>query len=198
MPYQRPGGEHYDQWNMCMTITSSRLVVGNRLISPALPPARISIDRGFTHVGGPRFQLYGIADAEQHLFVIAGEQRTIRRLVWVQFEGFLPDNQRTYHYPVTQTVTLAGAEFIYDSSTVAIEAAIAERPDSDLAAAKDYLQAHGYRMPEQVLAQRFVHLIEPDKRNELMIIYGESAEGEEAHTMTAPERALASFSVEFL
>ena len=181
-----------------MTMSSSRLVVANRIVSPALPSVHISIDPTFTYVGGPRFQLYGLADAEQHLFVRADEQQTIRRLVWVQFEGFLPDNQRTYRYAVTQTVTLAGAQFIYDTSTVELEAAIAERPDSDLAAARNYLQAHGYRMPETVRAQRFVYLIEPDKRNELMIIYGECGESaESADSMTAQERALASFSVQF-
>ncbi len=182
-----------------MTMSSSRLVVANRIVSPALPPVHITVDPAFTYAGGPRFQLYGIAHAEQHLFVVADEQHTVRRLVWVQFEGFLPDNQRTYRYPVTQTLTLGGVPFIYDTSTVALEAAIAERPDSDLAAARNYLQAHGYRMPEMVMAQRFVYLLEPDKRNELMIIYGESGEAaESAQTMTAQERALASFSVQFL
>jgi hypothetical protein len=116
------------------------------------------------------------ADAKASL-IQADEQHTIRRLVWVQFEGFLPANQRTYRYSVTQTVNLAGAQFFYDASTVDLEAAIAEPPDSDLAAARDYLQAHDYKMPEQVRAQRFVYLIEPDKRNELMIIYARVALG---------------------
>ena len=182
-----------------MTMGSSRRVEANRIVSPALPPVQITIDSAFAYAGGPRFQLYGIAHAEQHLFVLADEQHTIRRLVWVQFEGFLPDNQRTYRYRVTQTVHLGGVQFIYDTSTVAVEPAIAERPDSDLAAARDHLQAHGYRMPEEVQAQRFVHLIEPDKRNELMIIYGESGDVvASAQLQTAQERALASFSVQFL
>ncbi len=182
-----------------MDISSSRSVEANRIVSPALPRVQITIDPAFAYVGGPRFQLYGIAHAEQHLFVIADEQHMIRRLVWVQFEGFLPDNQRTYRYPVTQTVYLAGALFIYDTDTVAIEPAIAERPDSDLAAARDHLREHGYRMPQEVQAQRFVHLIEPDNRNELMIIYAEIGDvAASEHQKTAQERALASFSVQFL
>jgi hypothetical protein len=181
-----------------MTMGSSRRVTANRLESPALPAVHISVDPSFTYVGGPDFELYGIAHAEQHLFVVADEQQAVRRLVWVQFEGFLPDNQRTYRYRVTQTVRLGGVPFIYDSSTAVIEATIAERPDSDLAAACGHLQAHGYEMPEQVLAQRFVHLIEPDHRNELMIIYGEVGEVlDNADTTAALERALASFSVHF-
>ena len=180
-------------------MSSSRRVVANRIVSPALPPVHISIDPTLTYVGGPRFQLYGIAHAEQHLFVRAEPQHMIRRLVWVQFEGFLPDNQRTYRYPVTEIVTLGGAQFIYDASSVVIADAIAERPNSDLAAARDHLQAQGYRMPEMVGAQRFVYLIGPDNRHELMIIYGEFSEAAESgQTMTAKERALASFSVQFL
>src|ERR687894_628686 len=109
-----------------MAMSSSRVVEANRIVSQALPPVQISVDPGFTYAGGPRFELYGIAHAEQHLFVVADEQHTVRRLVWVQFEGFLPDNERTYRYPVTQTVTIGGVEFIYDASTVELEAAIAE------------------------------------------------------------------------
>ena len=182
-----------------MAMGSSRRVEANRIVSPALPPVQIMIDPAFAYVGGPRFQLYGIAHAEQHLFVMADEQHTIRRLVWVQFEGYLPDNQRTYRYRVTQTVHLGGSLFVYDTSTVAAEPAIAERPDSDLAAARDHLQAQGYRMPEEVQAQRCVHLIEPDNRNVLMIVYGESGDvAESVQLRTAQERALASFSVQFL
>ncbi|MDQ3855682.1 MAG: hypothetical protein M3281_04720, partial [Chloroflexota bacterium] len=75
-----------------MTMGPSRVVEANRIVSLALPSVRITIDPGFTYVGGPCFLLYGIACAEQHLFVIADKERTVRRLVWVQFEGFLPDN----------------------------------------------------------------------------------------------------------
>jgi len=54
-------------------------------------------------------------------------------------------------------------------------------------------------MPETVTAQRFVYLLEPDKRNELMIIYAEGDDAaDSAQTMTAQERALASFSVQFI
>ncbi len=181
-----------------MAMGPTRLVEANRIVSPALPSVEITIDPAFTYVGGPSFHLYGIAHAEQHLFVVADERRRIRRLVWVQVKGYLPDNQRTYRYPVTQTVDLGGVPFIYDTSTAAIGPAIAERPDSDLAAAANHLRAHGYEMSDDVASQRFVHLIEPDNRNELMIIYGESGdEAESVHPKTARERALASFSVRF-
>jgi hypothetical protein len=181
-----------------MILSASRTVQANRIISQELPPVRISVDSSFTYLGGPHFQLHGIAQAEQHLFVIVNQQQVIQRLVWVQFEGFLPDNQRSYHYPVTQTLELGGAQFIYDVSTVDIEHEVARRPHSDLAAAQAFLQqSHGYYLVGEVQAQRFVHLIGTDKRNELMIMYGESR-SEAANTpMTSAERALASFTVQF-
>lgn len=182
-----------------MTPNASRSVHANRINSHTLPAAGIAVDSAFTYVGGPRVQLYGIAHAEQHLFVIADEQRVIERLVWVQFEGFLPDNQRSYRYPVTQTVDLAGCPFIYDTSTVAIEGAVARRPDSDLAAARAFLHALGYQLRGEVRAQRFVHLIGTEKRHELMIIYAErGSDGGNAPVAGELDRALASFSVQFL
>jgi hypothetical protein len=178
---------------------TTRLVHGNRIVSPALPSAQITIDPAFTYVGGPRFELYGIAHAEQHLFVDADGQPALGRVVWVQFEGFLPTNQRTYRYPVTETVDIGGMPFIYDASSLDIDAALAERPDSDLAAARTFLQAQGYHLAGTVLAQRFVHLIEPDKRHELMIIYGESSgAGASTEREATRTRALASFTVRFL
>lgn len=177
----------------------SRVVHGNRIVSPALPAAHITIDPAFTYLGGPRFELYGIAHAEQHLFVTADERQALGRLVWVQFEGFLPNNQRTYRYAVTDTVSVGGVPFIYDASPLDIDAAIAERPDSDLAAVRNFLAAQGYHIGGTVLGQRFVHLIDPDKRNELMIIYGESSTaGASADKDAARKRALESFTVRFL
>lgn len=180
-------------------MSSSRTVQANRIVSQELPPAHILVDTAFTYLGGPHVQLYGIAQAEQHLFVIANQQQAIQRFVWVQFEGFLPDNQRSYRYPVTQMVELAGAQFIYDTSTVDVKQEVAQRPDSDLAAAHTFLQSQGYTLAGEVQAQRFVHLIGIDKRNELMIIYGESSrEAASTPIASALERALASFTVQWL
>lgn len=182
-----------------MTPNPSRPVRANQIVSPALPSAVISVDPSFTYVGGPRFQLYGIAHVEQHLFVITDEQQTVRQFIWVQFEGFLPDNQRSYLYPVTQTVDVDGHPFIYDTFAFDIEREVALRPDSDLAAAYQFVERAGHRVGGAVRAQRFVHLIGTDKRNELMIIYGESSgEHEQQHAQTAQAHALACFSVQFL
>lgn len=42
--------------------------------------------------------LHGNAEAEQYLFVKAGPHRIVSEFYWVQFEHFLPTNNRTYDY----------------------------------------------------------------------------------------------------
>ena len=39
------------------------------------------------------------------MFVEADAQKKIQRLYWVQFEAFLPDNERVYKYPFIEKTT---------------------------------------------------------------------------------------------
>jgi hypothetical protein len=150
-----------------------REVIDNRIYSPALPPTIIQVNPAFTYVGSSRFILYGIAHAEQHLFVVAGPEHSVERLVWIQFEGYLPDNQKAYNYPPSETIILGPFEFLHNTFVMDIDAAIRERPDSDGAHVVDFLESRGYRWRGAVVSERFVHLVGDDKRNELMIIYSE-------------------------
>lgn len=50
-----------------------RTVHDNTIISPELPKADLTFAPSFRYVGGQQVNLYGMADAEQHLFV-AGDK----------------------------------------------------------------------------------------------------------------------------
>jgi hypothetical protein len=76
----------------------SRKVQGLTLTSDEAPRVRIEFDRGFKYAGGQSFVLYDVANAEQHFFVDADAQGRVRRLYWVQFEGYLPSNTYKYDY----------------------------------------------------------------------------------------------------
>ncbi len=89
-----------------------RRVEGQILTSTALPAVRLQFDDKFKYVGNQSFILYDNARVEQHFFVDADGQGRIRRLYWVQFEGYLPNNTETYNYKVTKTVNLGGLDFI--------------------------------------------------------------------------------------
>jgi hypothetical protein len=143
------------------------------LTSRAMPAVRLEFDKAFRYVGSQGFILYDVARAEQHFFVDADKDGRIRRLYWVQFEGYLPNNNHVYDYKVNKTVTLGGLDFIADAYPRNIRSNPG-RPDSDGSRARAFLASKGYRLAsDDIMSQRLVHLVGEDKRNELMIIYTE-------------------------
>jgi hypothetical protein len=143
------------------------------LTSQEMPAVRIEFDKGFKYAGGHSFILYDVAHAEQHFFVDADKAGRVKRMYWVQFEGYLPSNTHTYRYKVNKTAKIGGLEFIADAYARNIKGNPG-RPDSDGARARAFLEGKGYRLAsDDVLSQRLVHLVDEAKRNELMIIYME-------------------------
>jgi hypothetical protein len=151
----------------------TRTVEGQILTSPDMPAVKLKVDQAFKYVGGHSFILYSVANAEQHFFVDADDQGNVKRLYWIQFEGYLPTNTHSYRYKPTKTVQLGGLDFIADAWARNIKATPG-RPDSDGNRARQFLEKKGFRLAsDELLYQRLVHLVDEAKRNELMIIYME-------------------------
>jgi hypothetical protein len=149
----------------------TRPVRGQILISTQLPSVSLEFAKPFKYVGGHSFVLYEVANAEQHFFVDADKDGRIKRMYWVQFEGYLPSNTHVYDYQATNVVNIGGLDFIADASARNIKANPG-RPDSDGNRARAFLTSKGYRLgSDEVMMQRLVHLADKEKRNELMIIY---------------------------
>jgi hypothetical protein len=152
--------------------TPLRKVKDNLIESKGFPVVQIQVDPDLQYVGGPEFILYNVARAEQHLFIEAGVGRQVRRLVWVQFEGYLPDNTHTYDLSASQKMEISGWPFYYDSGWNERRSHAEERPESDGAAVRRHLSQLGYTYPELELLERYITL-SSDRRSELMIIYAE-------------------------
>ncbi|MGH7725600.1 MAG: hypothetical protein ACREOU_09245 [Candidatus Eiseniibacteriota bacterium] len=151
----------------------TRSVKGQVLTSTEMPAVSLTFDKAFKYVGGQVFILYDVARAEQHFFADTDEQGRIKRMYWVQFEGYLPSNTKSYRYEVTKTVKIGGLDFIADSWSRNIKENPG-RPEGDGSRARAFLKEKGYRLAsDDVLSQRLVHLIGEPKRDELMIIYME-------------------------
>ena len=150
--------------------TQTRSVNGQVLTSKELPAVQIEFNKPFKYAGGHSFVLYEVANAERHFFVDADKDGRVKRMYWIQFEGYLPSNTYSYDYKSTKTVNIGGLDFIADAYARNIKANPG-RPDSDGSRARAFLVAKGYRLGSDVLSQRLVHLIDEAKRNELMIIY---------------------------
>ena len=65
-------------------------VEGNVITSEREPKIRIQLPKSVQYVGADRWVLYGMADCELHAFVEADGQKNVKRLYWIQFEGYLP------------------------------------------------------------------------------------------------------------
>lgn len=153
-----------------------RTLAGQVLRSAETPKVDLKFDKEFKYAGSQDFILYDVARAEQHFFVDADKQGRIKRLYWVQFEGYLPSNTNTYRYKANKTINLGGFEFIADAYARNVKTNPG-RPDSDGSRARTFLEGKGYRMGDEVLSQRLVHLVDETKRSELMIIYLEDLGG---------------------
>jgi hypothetical protein len=107
--------------------------------------------------------------------VKAAASGPVQSFCWVQFEHFLPSNKYTYDYKLSGTTDIGGLPFVYDvKSWLDYAANEEEDPHSDGAAIARLLAQHNLAFPERAARVRMFHLPTPDRRTELMIIYGES------------------------
>ncbi len=149
-----------------------RRVEGNVITSAREPKVRIELPKTAQYVGANRFVLYEMADCELHVFVEADVEKNVRRLYWVQFEGYLPSKPDLAHtYDSPRHAQIGGLDFFVDTSISTRDAKVREGSDTEHVRA--LLRAQGYLRPETMASVRLVHLLDATKRQELMIIYAE-------------------------
>ena len=150
------------------TNSEMREVKGQTIISNTLPKAELTFGEEFRYVGSQRVNLYGNAEAEQHLFVEADGAGLVVKFYWVQFEHFFPTNTRKYDYSPEHTTKIGRLGFIYDVKSWPDYARMqSEDPQSDGAAVERLLAEHNLRFPKQAMRVRMFHLPTPDRRSEL-------------------------------
>jgi hypothetical protein len=161
----------------CAQQQPQRRVKGHTLTSTQLPPITIKFDKAFKYVGSQSFILYENARVEQYFFVADDEGR-IKRMFMVQFESYLPSNNYTYDYKISNTVNLGGLDFMYDAAVVNVPLFRKQYPNSDAGRAAAFLEAKGYNLGgEDIMFERYIRLVDETRRNELLIVYYENLSG---------------------
>jgi hypothetical protein len=149
-----------------------RRIDRNTISSTSDPAARIELLDSPVYVGGDRWILYGMADCELHVFVHADAKKNVQRLYWIQFEGYLPTRPELHHtYDSPRHIQINGLDFYVDTWVQTTGDHIT--PDSDTEHIHHLLQTRGYKLPSGMISVRLVHLLEEQKRKELMFIYSE-------------------------
>jgi len=130
-----------------------------------------------TYVGSDRFDLYGIADAEVHIFAEADARKRLTKLYWIQFEHYWPSKpDLTHDYTRDRREQHWGTTvWVRGGLSVPSEPA---KAGSDTEHVRAMLKRAGYTQPETVMNVRMVQLLDDPKgtghgRDELMFIYGE-------------------------
>ena len=150
-----------------------RTVENNVIISERDPKVWIELPKSVKYVGAERWVLYDIADCELHAFVETDSQQNVQRLYWVQFEGYLPTKPELKHqYDSPRHTTIGGLDFYVDTWTGANGDKVTAGSDTEHIEA--LIRAKGYKIPAGMMYVRLVHLLDEQKRKELMIIYGEN------------------------
>jgi hypothetical protein len=157
---------------MADTLPLERTVTGRTLSSRADPALQLQVAEPFRYIGGQRFVLRGVADAEQHFFADVDARNTVRGIYWIQFERFLPGRGTEYSYAQDAPISVGHLELRASVRTFTDQPA----PDSDRRRAYEFLAHAGFVVPTPAIRVRLVHVPEADRRQEVMIIYLEPAE----------------------
>ncbi len=158
-------------WMAGQTVPERR-VEGSLITSKRDPAAEIQLPKSAQYVGADRWILYDIADCELHAFVEADAKQNVERLYWVQFEGYVPTKPELKHtYDSPQHTQIGGMDFYVDTWVRANNEETTSGSDREHIEA--LVRVRGYKMPPGMMYVRLVHLLDEQKRKELMIIYGE-------------------------
>jgi hypothetical protein len=152
-------------------------VQGSSITHPA-ERITVRVPASASYVGSERFNLYGVADAEVHVFAETDGERQLKRLWWVQFESYLPSpmNHRYNYADDNRPIEIGGVRTWLRSGPVSTAAPT--RAGSDREHVIAILKRAGVSIPSEVMNVRLVQLLDdPDGTGrgtrELMIIYSE-------------------------
>ncbi|HZF27388.1 MAG TPA: hypothetical protein VEZ88_14090 [Steroidobacteraceae bacterium] len=146
-----------------------RHVEGNVITSARDPKVRITLPTSVRYVGADRWVLHDIADCELHAFVDADADKNVQRRYWIQFESYVPTRPELHHeYDSPRHTSIGGLDFYVDTWVVASDAK--DEPGSDSEHITALIRAKGYKPPAGMMSVRLVHLLDEQKRKELMII----------------------------
>jgi hypothetical protein len=153
-----------------------RSVEGQALVSRANPPIEVTVDGAFRYVGHVDFVIKEMAQAELHVFVDATPDKRVRRMIVMQFEGFLPGQHHAYDSPVTSPRTVGGS--VYDVTAWRYDQAADAKanPKSEASQTRQFLAARGYALPNAWQMGRFARTAGADLQHELLLFYFEPVE----------------------
>ena len=142
--------------------------------SERLPRIRMRVDPAFAYIGNVTFELKNIALVDRHVFVDADGER-INRMIVLQFEGFLDDNDHTYVWDITNPISLGEHEYKHNTFFFDTSKAMEENPGAETDHTVDFLEREGVpQLASEQMVSRFARVVDAARHHELIIFYHEN------------------------
>jgi hypothetical protein len=185
-----------------------RYAKGQKLSSEENPRVLLRFNKNFKYIGKQTFILFENSKVTQLYYAYASGNQ-VKAFYTVQFEEYLPEIDETYNYSIEDSLEMNGAFFLYGPVFNEPNKTLNESRKSDVWHKYKYLQSKGFTLPDEVGGHRFVKVLGPARKKEMLIVYNEDIklsnttfaeinEGtEKFETLKANllKRALAGFSV---
>lgn len=147
-----------------------RTVEGQAVTSTALPRVRIEVKRPFRYLGRMPFTIRDVAAGERIVFGDL-EGNVVRRMVALQFEGFLPHITDIYRYDFSAATQVGPLRWRRNAFAYSTSGTRSADPSSEAATMHAWLANRGYSMPDTQLMFRYLTLGDDRRRDELIVFY---------------------------
>jgi hypothetical protein len=132
---------------------------------------RIRVAPELRYLGSVAFELARLAAVERHVFALG--EPDIRRMVVVQFEGFLPNVTDQYRYALRDPQVLGGDTYGRMANELSLREELAESPHAEMAHTDAFLQSKGLRLGDRQAVARYARIVGEDRRKEILIFFHE-------------------------
>ena len=152
--------------------SSNRYVNDGVLISRSDPTLAIDVNDSFAYAGRHPIRIRDLAAGERFVYVDA-DDREIRRMLIMQFEGFLPGVDGHYRYDLSESPVVANYPFRSNPYAFDLQRSIDANPGGESADTNEFLTNLGYRVPRQWMMWRSLTIADTARKKELILFYVE-------------------------
>ena len=147
---------------------SAQRVVGGHLRSDSLPRVAIAVSTDFVYLGSLQYNMGDVAEATAFVFgdTLGG---VLRKAFIAHFEHFVSENDRVFRYPRLAMVRLGAHEYLHQTW------ALQDFALFSLPAMQQFLAARHLRVDGPWLVDRYVRVVDPNRKHESILFYLESA-----------------------
>ena len=154
---------------------TERNILDGVLISTKEPALGIEVVRPFAFLGRHPVVVGEVGAGERFVFVDA-DNEVVRRLLIVQFEGFLPGVDDFFRYDLSGKPVVAKYAFRSNGYAFDMAESVSRNPAGEAAATNTFLESKGYEVPRYWMMWRSLTIADEAKKKEVIIFYVEDAE----------------------